>query len=390
FDPEAWRAFNNDVVLTIDRERRRRWEGGDRPSPRDPYTWWQGERAEIRMIVSNGSAELRIEELAWSVTRADGEPVASGVFPAGVVPGGTVMEIGVIDFVMPTGERPVELTVRVSLTGRHQETVETGRWPVSAPQNQWSLWAIPKPKLPPAIAVEPPLLHRHHFDAIDKTTKFMDAMRMAPSPNPSPVAKKRATGEGKIPIIAGELTDALIARVNDGARVLLWLTQPDSRFTVSVPFWRWSIHVFEPHPLWDSAPQSGEREALRASQAQASLAPVPQAGHADMRFYSVATDFALDTVRLAEVWAERDSPSPFGRGGWGVRAALRAIWRRFDALQLTWADYVVEIALGRGHLLATTLRLEGGLGSQPVTFQTNPMGAWLLAAFVNHLSKMQP
>jgi hypothetical protein len=330
FDTTEWRRFNSDVVLVIDRERRRRWEGGDRPSPRDPYTGWQGERVALRMIVSNGGGGLEIGELAWSVTRADGEPVTSGTLRAETIPGGTVTEIGVIEFVMPVSDRPVELTLQATLT------VETGRWPVASTQNQWSLWAIPQPALPPLIALEPPLLHRHHFDAIGRTTQFTSAADARP---------------GQV-IVAGELTGALIARVRDGARVLLWLTQPDSRFTVNVPFWREAIHVFEPHPLWDHAPHPG---------------------HADMRFFSLATDFAIDPTLLSR----HLSPS-------------RAVWRRFDARQLTWADYVCEAALGSGHLLITTLRLEGGLGSQPVTFPTNPWGAWLFAALVNHLSKMKP
>ena len=35
FDPSEWRQFNNDRVLTIDRQRRRRWIGGDRPAHKD-------------------------------------------------------------------------------------------------------------------------------------------------------------------------------------------------------------------------------------------------------------------------------------------------------------------------------------------------------------------
>jgi hypothetical protein len=59
FNPDEWRLFNADRVLLIDRERRRQWIGGDRPARRDPFSWWQGERAEIHVLLSNGSSPTR-------------------------------------------------------------------------------------------------------------------------------------------------------------------------------------------------------------------------------------------------------------------------------------------------------------------------------------------
>ncbi|MBM4424251.1 MAG: tetratricopeptide repeat protein [Chloroflexi bacterium] len=54
FSPDEWRQFNGDRVLIIDRERRRRWIGGDRPANQAPFVWWQGETAEIHVALSNG------------------------------------------------------------------------------------------------------------------------------------------------------------------------------------------------------------------------------------------------------------------------------------------------------------------------------------------------
>ncbi len=337
FDPGEWLRFNADAVVCIDRERRRRWQGGDRPSPRDPYTWWQGERVALRVLVSNGGGEVGSGEMAWSVSAARGAVIAAGRLPAANLPGGAVTELGAIEFVTPSAEGPIELTLRVA--------VETHHRGVANVRNQWPLWALPKPRLPAALAVEPPLLYRHRFEAVDGTAQFTDAANAPP----------RAV------VVAGELTAALLERVRDGARALLSLVQPDTRFTVSVPFWREAIHVFEPHPIWEA---------------------VPHPGHADLRFFSIATDFAVDPAQLAQ----HLSLSSPGRGDQEVRAA----WRRFDARQLTWSAYAVEVALGSGHLLVTTLRFEGGLGSQPVTFAANPWGAWLFAAFVHHLAEMQP
>ncbi len=117
-----------------------------------------------------------------------------------------------------------------------------------------------------------------------------------------------------------------------------------------MPFWREAIHVFEPHPIWER---------------------VPQPGYADMRFFSIASDLALDVDLL--------------RGVLGSDAVLRPVWRRFDARKMTWADYMLEAQVGAGRLMITTLRLGGGLGRQPHSLEANPLGAWLLACLLDEL-----
>jgi hypothetical protein len=129
-----------------------------------------------------------------------------------------------------------------------------------------------------------------------------------------------------------------------GGHAVWWQAQPDERFTRTVPFWREAIHVFEPGALWDDA---------------------------DMRFFSVATDVALDLAALQAYL--------------GPTALLRPVWRRFDARSLYWAEYLVGVQYGAGRLWVSSLRFEGGLGRQPEGFDANPLGAWLLAALLNDL-----
>ena len=92
------------------------------------------------------------------------------------------------------------------------------------------------------------------------------------------------------------------------------------------------------------------------------LGPLP---YADLRFYGVASDLAMDpdkVVARLEAW----------------RPKLTPLWRRFDARRMEWNDYVLDVRLGAGLLRLSTLRFAGGLGDQPDTFTTNPMGSWLL------------
>lgn len=297
FDPAEWRLFNADRVLTIDRERRRRWVGGDRPARKEPFVWWQGERAEIHMLLSNGAQPVERGRLQWRVADASGAAIASGTAEADAA-GGEVAEIGVLAFTMPQQQSgaAAELTLSASLSARGRVLAE----------NYWRLWAVPR--LDPA----------------------------------SRQAREK---------IARELNTDLLMRVRGGQTALLWLSQPDERFTASLPFWREAIHVFAPHPFWDR---------------------VPHAGYADMRFFSVATDFAVDPRKLSALLESE--------------AQWNHVWRRFDTRQMAWADYLLEVKYGLGRLFVATLRFEGGLGHQPDSFETNPMGSWLLRTLITTIS----
>jgi hypothetical protein len=120
---------------------------------------------------------------------------------------------------------------------------------------------------------------------------------------------------------------------------LFWLDVIDLRFCFPQPFWREAIHV---------------------------NMFLNQNAYANVSWYGIATDTTLDADRLATTLGVRPN-------------AIRPRWRRFDARAMTWSDYVVDVRLGRGLLRLTTLRCAGGLGHQPNSLETNPMGAWWLS-----------
>ncbi|MGH2522033.1 MAG: glycoside hydrolase family 2 protein [Anaerolineales bacterium] len=305
FPPEEWQRFNAAVALTIDRERRRRWVGGDRPAHRDPFTWWQGERAEVHAILSNGGPALGRARLEWELADTRGVRIASGAKDVSSVGAGEVSEVAVLSFQMPQPPdgKPVELLLTAKLGSAH---------------NSWRLWAVPRP-------VAGTLAHDHDFARLDREEKGVKAEAL----------------------ITSELTAEMLDWVRAGGSALLWLRQPDARYTRPMPFWREAIHVFMPHKLWER---------------------VPHPGYADLRFFGVATDFAIDRLALQTLL--------------GLEARSIPVWRRFDARAMTWADYLIEVQYGAGHMFASTLRFEGGLGYQPDTFDTNPWGAWLLASLL--------
>lgn len=140
------------------------------------------------------------------------------------------------------------------------------------------------------------------------------------------------------------LDNRLLREVSRGRQAFVWL-QGDTPFTKSMPFWREAIHVFTP--------------------AFARLAGMGSLPHADLRFFGVASDFAIDVAQLKRVLA-----------GWQPR--ITHLWRRFDARRMVWHEYAVALRIGAGRLTVSSLRFAGGLGHQPSTLNANPMGAWLL------------
>jgi len=176
---------------------------------------------------------------------------------------------------------------------------------------------------------------------------------------------KRDAPDASEVAVETRLTNAILDEVDLGRCALIWLCSPDCtpsrvqgrapgvepeyEFVQPMPFWREAIHVFTP-PF------------RRLS----GLGPLP---HADMRFYGVATDMTIDVIHLQE-WLARWRPA--------TQPHIQPLWRRFDARRMVWHDYVLDVYIGRGVARLVTLRLAGGLGDQPDTLATNPMGAWLL------------
>jgi hypothetical protein len=62
--------------------------------------------------------------------------------------------------------------------------------------------------------------------------------------------------------------------------------------------------------------------------------------------------------------------------------------RRLDAREFWVADYLVEAQVGRGRLLACSLRLQGGEGAQPTGLAQNVAGYFLLWEMVKYLYRV--
>jgi hypothetical protein len=333
FDPDVWWAFNSDAVLLIDRERRRLWVGGDRPAYRDPFAWRAEERGEFHVLVSNGGGDIERGELDFEFASGSGEILKAGATPVRFMPGGVVREIAVLRWEMPRpiDDKPLQVGLRLRLSGSL-----VGGSSISL-ANSWTLWVYPDTHLPRPLLVAGNLATSGLLERLDRDVVLIPLRAGA---NPGPVVA-----------VATELSEELLAWVAAGGRALLWQRQPERSLTLALPFWREAIHVFQPHALWQR---------------------MPVEDHADMRFYSLAGDLALDGAGL--------------QARLGEAARLQPVWRRFDARAMGWAEYVIDVAYGDGRLLATTLNLEGGLGRQPPGLHQSPAGAWMFASLLRQLT----
>jgi hypothetical protein len=118
--------------------------------------------------------------------------------------------------------------------------------------------------------------------------------------------------------------------------------------TAPMPFWREAIRIIEPHPAWGAFPLDD--------------------GLVGLQFFGCATDRALDTSNL-------DRPA-------------KPILRRLDARTSRLHDYATEVQWGRGRLIVSTLRFEGGHGTQPRGITRNTAASYLLWCWVKYLASV--
>lgn len=144
-------------------------------------------------------------------------------------------------------------------------------------------------------------------------------------------------------------TEGIAQFIEAGGRGILLLERddlPSPVEKVARPFWRETLKFAVHHPAWGDFPE-------------------PEDPH--MQFYGMAPDVALDT----SVWGDKARP----------------IFRRMDTRQVKVEDYAAELLLGKGRLIVTTLRLDGGLGNQPSGLAYHPAAAYLLTCWLRYFQE---
>jgi hypothetical protein len=195
--------------------------------------------------------------------------------------------------------------------------------------NEWPMWTFPDP-LSPA--------HVPGLTAIIDPAGHLDDLR-------GMLGDAAAALEPARVAVASRWTDEARDFVEAGGGLVLLQPNRDGPLEVeALPYWREAIRVAEPHPAWADFPT----EPFLGLQLAAAAA--------DHAFVSSGSD------------------------------QQRPIMRRLDARTGQVHDYALELRRGRGRMIATTLRLAGGVGDLPRGLSRSPGALHLLMGWLRYLS----
>ena len=324
YDAEAFRAFNDETVLVLEQGRRRAWRrGGDRPDPVDRFNLTAGESVDYRVVLAHAGQPLQSGELQWRLLDANGDVVSGGSSAVeDLLKAGAPREIGTIAFIVPQN------------SGQYRLAVDFG-----AVHNQWSLWVYPPRSASPTnLAWYDPGGSLEGVGELKETA--LDLSR---------TLSFEAIGDRIL--VTSAANEAVIDFVRGGGRAIILHAGSGYLPTEPCPFWREAIKLICDHPIWNGFPHQG---------------------YTDLQFYHLATDFALDTDRIAAAISD-------------VKAAV-PILRRLDARRFILSDYLAELRIGSGVALVSTLSFAGGAGDQVSGLSRNVAGRHLLEQMVLYLS----
>jgi hypothetical protein len=326
YDAAAFREINGDAVLVLEQGRARKWKhGGDRPDPIDLFNRVSGETLDFRLVLSHSNADLPGGDLQWSLTSADGQIQREGsIAISRTAPGTVPHEIARLIFTAPEVATPQEFTLNVELSG----TI----------RNHWPIWiypAITSWGMPLAL-----------YDPAGTLAGLDDLQQSALDVTHSDDFTRL---DNRI-LLAGAFTPAVAGFIRQGGRAILLQSSAGSLPVVPRPFWREAIKLLYEHPVLDNFPHQG---------------------YANLQFYHLASDYAFDTERLRDIASDAIEVTP--------------ILRRLDARLFDLSEYLVELKIGSGRAIASTLGFAGGAGDQVNGLKANIAGRWLLYQMLTYL-----
>jgi hypothetical protein len=323
YDADAFREFNADSVLILEQGRRRTWKnGGDRPAPVDRNNFVAGSKVDFRIVLSQTGHALPAGNMRWRLLDTQHQPVKSGTQaytarPAQHIPS----EITTIAFIAPESDTAQQYTLEVELEG--------------GIRNHWLLWTYP------AVAAWSKEIAI--YDPAGTLATLDDLYQGGERVNSTADSNKAL-------LLCGVFTAEVYHYVQNGGRAIVLQTGDGSLPVQPCPFWREAIKLLYDHPILEQFPHNQ---------------------YADLQFYHLATDYAVDTSGIQSQFAEVYQVQP--------------VMRRLDARQFTLLDYLVELKIGQGMLLASTLRFAGGAGDQVNGFRSNIAGRHLLSLMISYL-----
>lgn len=334
YEPYLIRTINSDTAVTIQWDNRRRWiNGGDRLIRWDRFNYQSGSIIRPHIVISHfGKDHIKNARILW--TLEDGKDIidkGEEYIECNLSPG-MVNEIATLEINTPEVSEITKLTFRVKIYDTDLEEVIA--------ENFWAFWLYPK------ISINK--YKEFSVCLIDHCNIFQDV-------KDSIFSKFNLTSDisNCEVIITTTLNQELIGCIGEGKRVL-YIQQGGGYIPVErKPFWRESIQIMEKHPII----RGFDNEKFCSQQ-----------------WYSLATDTVFTSEGLDRLAGNNGKWYP--------------ILRRLDARNFNLDEYLVEIVLGKGLIIASTLRFQGGLGDEANGISLNPAGEYLLFQILKSLLKI--
>ncbi len=334
--------------------RRRQWRyGGDRPDRLDAYNFHSGESVKWHVILHTTAVDLVFDDgLSWGLYSLSGERILEGLNPIlKKLSPGKPDEVATVVCRLPEVTHASEFILKAKI--HLQDAVSNKNLEY---ENQWSIFVYPKPD-PGSLQQNFGLVDPSHV--LDELMDTQDGW----SPNHGKFVMSGWLDSlnrlddfndlGKYPIL---ITTVWNQRLHEyttlGGRVLLLQPASGSLPVKRCPFWRESIQLFHPHPIWDDFPQQG---------------------FAGMQFFGLASDVVFESEYIRQFPEIVD---------------FRPILRRLDAREFLVTDYIFEAKIGKGILVGCSLRLNGGMGKQPNGLRRNVAGNAMLETLLKYLDSI--
>ena len=326
FHRESFRRFNQDVMLLPAWDLTRIWINADRVMSKERYGFFGGEFYGLHILVSNyGGAKIERPQIEYKLCGPDGNPSLEGRMDGTGINNGSVAQTCYLYFKLPEVKTPQTYVLTVKMESEGAEAV-----------NEWSVFLYPQPEISAGkIGLYDPF---HIFDTVEKIYGQVEMTDGC-----------RELNSYRI-LFCSMMTPEILNYVRMGGSAV-YIQRGKGELSVNpVAFWREGMIRAYNHPVLEGLTYDNWMD--------------------DLRWFGSATDTAF-TDQVDSRFCYK-----------------KPILCRYDCREWRKDHYLMELGCGEGRIIATTLRLEGGMGKQPLFLENNRLGRWLLNQAVGYLLKI--
>ncbi|GKX28229.1 hypothetical protein SH1V18_07090 [Vallitalea longa] len=324
FDNEEFKKFNSDIVLIPAWDLTRIWLNADRVMSKERYNFFSGDYYGLHIVMSNyHNEELVNPILKWELSYEGNTELSGEITTDKIFETSDVKELGYISITLPETDKPKTYILTANMICNDMKVT-----------NEWPVFLYPNiERTQKGIGV---------YDTGSILTGIEDLYEIVEIQDEQEVLDVDF-------VITTRLTPKIKEYIEKGGKALFIQRGKGYLPSSKTAFWRESLIRCYNH------------EALGGIKYESYLD--------DLRFFSVSTDTALDVFEFDKMGITEFTP----------------IIRRYDTREWIATDYMTEIKMGKGKVIATTLRLEGGMGKQPMFVNNNRFSRYLIDSVIKYL-----